>query len=173
MPTSTLALHGGTPVRTAAWPSWPQWDESERTGLLAVLERGEWGGYDKGVRDFEAAFAVRHAAAHCVTTVNGTTTLETALRALGIGPGDEVIVPPYTFVATASAVRIVGTTPVFADVELDTWNLSIPAVEAAISERTKAVIPVHFGRLPADLDALLPLAAHHNLGMVQRDSRVR
>lgn len=167
MSQSTLALHGGTPVRSKAWPRWPQWDESERDGLLAVLERGEWGGYDKAVRDFEAAFAARHAAAHCITTVNGTTTLETALRALGIGADDEVIVPPYTFIATASAVRIVGATPVFADVELETWNLSIPAVEAAISERTKAVIPVHFGGLPADLDALLPLAARHNLAVIE------
>lgn len=165
--TSSLALHGGAPVRTKAWPTWPQWDESERTALLAVLERGEWGGYDSAVRDFEAAFAARHAAAHCVTTVNGTTTLETALRALGVGPGDEVIVPPYTFVATASAVRIVGATPVFADVELETWNLSIPAVEAAISERTKAIIPVHFGGLPTDLDALLPLAARHGLAVIE------
>ena len=167
MPQSTLALHGGTPVRNKAWPRWPQWDENERAGLLAVLERGEWGGYDRAVREFETAFAARHAAAHCVTTVNGTTTLETALRALDIGPGDEVIVPPYTFVATASAVRIVGATPVFADVELETWNLSIPAVEAAISPRTKAVIPVHFGGLPADLDALLPLAARHGLAVIE------
>jgi dTDP-4-amino-4,6-dideoxygalactose transaminase len=167
MSQSTLALHGGTPVRSKAWPRWPQWDETERSGLLAVLERGEWGGYDKAVRDFEAAFAARHAAAHCITTVNGTTTLETALRALGVGAGDEVIVPPYTFVATASAVRIVGATPVFADVELETWNLSLPAVEAAISERTKAVIPVHFGGLPVDLDALLPLAARHGLAVIE------
>ena len=143
-----LAIHGGDPVRARPWPGWPQWDENERAGLLAVLERGEWGGYDAAVDEFERAFAARHAARFCVTTVNGTTTLETALRALCIGPGDEVIVPPYTFVATAAAVRTVGATPVFADVELETWNLSMPAVEAAISARTKAIIPVHFGGLP-------------------------
>lgn len=167
MSQSSLALHGGSPVRSKAWPRWPQWDESEQIGLLAVLERGEWGGYDRAVRDFEAAFATRHAAAHCITAVNGTSTLETALRALGIGPGDEVIVPPYTFIATASAVRIVGATPVFADMELETWNLSIPAVEAAIGPRTKAIIPVHFGGLPVDLDALLPLAARHGLAVIE------
>ena len=164
---SALAIHGGQPVRTQPWPSWPQWDETERAGLLAVLERGEWGGYDTDVTEFESAFAARHAAQFCVTTVNGTTTLETALRALEIGPGDEVIVPPYTFIATAASVRIVGATPVFADVDLDTWNLSTPAVEAAISDRTKAVIPVHFGGLPVDFDSLLPLAHKHNLFVIE------
>jgi len=164
---SALAIHGGQPVRTQPWPSWPQWDETERAGLLAVLERGEWGGYDTAVTEFESAFAARHAAQFCVTTVNGTTTLETALRALEIGPGDEVIVPPYTFIATAASVRIVGATPVFADVDLDTWNLSTPAVEAAVTDRTKAVIPVHFGGLPVDFDSLLPLARKHNLFVIE------
>ena len=121
----TLAIHGGEPVRTRPWPGWPQWDESEQAGLMAVLERGEWGGYDAAVAEFESAFAARHGARFCVSAVNGTTTLETALRALGIGRGDEVIVPPYTFIATAAAVRIVGAIPVFADVDLDTWNLSV------------------------------------------------
>ncbi len=167
MTKSTLAIHDGQPVRTQPWPSWPQWDETERAGLLSVLERGEWGGYDTAVEEFETAFAARHAAQHCVTTVNGSTTLETALRALDIGPGDEVIVPPYTFIATAAAVRIVGATPVFADVELESWNLSAEAVAAAISPRAKAVIPVHFGGLPVDFDALLPLARRHNLHVIE------
>lgn len=86
MTKTELAIHGGQPVRTQPWPSWPQWDETERAGLLGVLERGEWGGYDTAVTEFESAFAARHAAQHCVTTVNGTTTIETALRALEIGP---------------------------------------------------------------------------------------
>ena len=167
MKESPLAVHGGEPVRTKPWPSWPQWDETERAGLLAVLERGEWGGYDTAVAEFESAFAARHAARFCVTTVNGTTTLETALRALDIGPGDEVIVPPYTFIATAAAVRTVGATPVFADVDLDTWNLSIPAIQAAFSARTKAIIPVHFGGLPVDFDSLLPFAQRHNLSVIE------
>ena len=153
MTKTQFAIDGGQPIRSQRWPSWRQWDETERAGLLAVVERGEWGGYDTAVAqkalryaafrhchsamatatEFETAFAARHAARFCVTTVNGTTTLETALRALDIGPGDEVIVPPYTFIATAASVRIVGATPVFADVDLETWNLSIPAVEAAVS----------------------------------------
>ena len=164
---TTLAIHGGEPARNRPWPGWPQWDESEQSGLMAVLERGEWGGYDAAVADFENAFAARHAARFCVTAVNGTTTLETALRALGIGRGDEVIVPPYTFIATAAAVRIVGATPVFVDVDLETWNLSVSAVEAAVNPRTKAVIPVHFGGLSVDLDSLLPLARRHNLVVIE------
>lgn len=167
MTRSTLAMNGGQPVRSQPWPSWPQWDDSERAGLLAVLERGEWGGYDTAVEEFETAFAARHAAGFCVTTVNGSATLETALRALEIGPGDEVIVPPYTFIATAAAVRLVGATPVFADVELESWNLSAEAVEAAIGPRTKAIIPVHFGGLPVDFDALLPLAQRHGLFIIE------
>ena len=164
---STLAIHGGEPARNRPWPGWPQWDETEQSGLMAVLERGEWGGYDAAVADFENAFAARHAARFCVTAANGTTTLETALRALGIGRGDEVIVPPYTFIATAAAVRIVGATPVFVDVDLDTWNLSVSAVEAAVNPRTKAVIPVHFGGLSVDFDSLLPLARRHNLIVIE------
>lgn len=162
-----LALHGGKPARSRPWPRWPQWNESEREGLLAVLERGEWGGYDKAVAEFEAAFAARHAARFCITMVNGTLTLETALRALDIGRGDEVIVPPYTFVSTAAAVARVEATPVFADVDLETWNLSIPALEAAVSEHTKAIIPVHFGGLPVDFDELLPIAARYGLAVIE------
>jgi dTDP-4-amino-4,6-dideoxygalactose transaminase len=162
-----LALHGGAPVRTESWPRWPQWNDRERENLLGVLERGEWGGFDPAVAEFEAAFARHHGAKHCITTVNGTTSIEAALRALGVGPGDEVIVPPYTFIATAAAVRVVGATPVFADIEPDTYNLSATAVEAAISPRTKAIIPVHFAGLPVDLDALLPLAQKHGLAVIE------
>lgn len=162
-----LAMHGGTPVRTKQWPTWPQWGESERTRVLEVLDSGEWGGFNSVVKEFEAAFAKRHAARHCISAANGTLSLEAALRVVGIGPGDEVIVPPYTFIATANAPRLVGATPVFVDVEPDTYNLDISAVEAAISSRTKAIIPVHFAGLPVDLDALLPLAAKHGLYVIE------
>ena len=86
---------------------------------------------------------------------------------LDIGPGDEVVVPPYTFIATANAVRLVGATPVFVDIEPDTYNLDIAAVEAALSPRCKAVIPVHFAGQLVDMDALLPLAAKHGLAVVE------
>lgn len=164
---STLALHGGTPIRTKPWPNWPISGEAEKTAVLSVLESGEWGGFNEAVQKFEAAFAKLHAAKHCIAVANGTTSLEAALRVLGVGVGDEVIVPPYTFIATANAARLAGATPVFVDVEPDTYNLDIAAAEAAITPRTKAIIAVHFAGHPADLDALMALAEAHNIGIIE------
>jgi dTDP-4-amino-4,6-dideoxygalactose transaminase len=162
-----LALSGGAPVRTKEWPRWPQWGEAEAKRLQEVLESGEWGGFHKFVNEFERAFAQRHQAKHCVSAVNGTMTLEAALRVLGVGPGDEVIVPPYTFIATANAVRLVGATPVFVDIEPDTYNLDVSKIEEALSPRTRAIIPVHFAGLPVDMDRLMPLAQKHGLAVVE------
>ncbi|MEZ4867621.1 MAG: DegT/DnrJ/EryC1/StrS family aminotransferase [Caldilineaceae bacterium] len=162
-----LAINGGNPVRTQGWPRWPQWDALEAQKLQEVLESGEWGGFHPAVHEFEQAFAQRHQAKHCFAAANGTVTLEAALRVLGVGPGDEVIVPPYTFIATANAPRLAGATPVFVDIDPATYNLDLDAVEAALSPRTKAIIPVHFGGLPIDLDRLLPLAEKHGLYVVE------
>lgn len=162
-----LAIHGGEPLRTKVWPRWPQWGEAEARRLHEVLESGEWGGFNPLVREFEERWAERHQAKHCITAVNGTLTLEAALRVLDIGPGDEVIVPPYTFIATANAVRLVGATPVFVDVEADTYNLDIDRVAEAIGPNTRAIIPVHFAGLAVDMDRLLPLARQHGLAVVE------
>jgi dTDP-4-amino-4,6-dideoxygalactose transaminase len=164
---SKLAINGGSPVRTESWPRWPQWDERERERVLGVLASGEWGGFNPVVKDFEAAFARRHEAKHCIAVTNGTASLEAALRVLGVGPGDEVIVPPYTFIATANAVRLAGATPVFADIEPDTYNLDVEQVEKAISKRTKAIIPVHFAGLPVDMDELMLVAHERELAVVE------
>src|SRR5687768_15252396 len=100
----TLAVHGGTPVRQRPFPRWPMWDETERLGLLEVLEQGVWSsGVGEKVTEIEQAFAAFHDAAFGIAAPNGTISLEIAMAALGIGAGDEVIVPPYTFYATASA----------------------------------------------------------------------
>lgn len=149
------------------WPRWPQWDDRELAGLRQVLESGNWGGYSKALGTFERAFAERHAARHCISAMNGTVSLVAAFAACDIGPGDEVIVPAYTFFATASAVRLAGATPVFVDIEPDTYNLDVAAAEAAVSERTKAIVPVHFAGLPVDLDLLLPLAEKHELVVIE------
>jgi hypothetical protein len=117
-----LALQGGAPVRTAEWPRWPQWGDGEREQLESVLQSGEWGGYSEVVAQFEEAFARRHQAKHGIGVANGTLSLAAALQTAGIGPGDEVIVPPYTFIATANAVQLVGATSVFVDIELETFN---------------------------------------------------
>lgn len=157
----------GSPVRTKGWPAWPVWDDNDRARLEQVLESGEWGGYSPLVEQFEAAFAASVGARHAITAPNGSLTLEAALRTLGVGPGDEVVVPAYTFVATAFCVTQVGARPVFADIDADTLNLDPEALRAALTERTKAVIPVHFAGLPADLDAICAIASQAGIAVVE------
>lgn len=163
----SAAILGGIPVRTDPWPSWPTWDEAEERALLEVLHSGEWGGYAAGVGEFEQRFAALTGTAHCVTTSNGTVSLVAALAALGVSAGDEVLVPAYTFAATANAVALLGARPVFVDIEPGTWNLDAAAAEAAITDRTRAIVPVHFAGHPVDLDVLLPLAERHGLAVLE------
>lgn len=160
------ALLGGQPQHPGPWPSWPVHDEREREALLAVLDSGQWW-YGERVRDFEQAFAAFQDARFGVTTTSGTTALELALIGAGVGAGQEVIVPPYTFVATASAVLKANAVPVFADIELETLNLDPAQVEAAITDRTAAIVPVHFGGLPADMDRLLAIARARGLRVIE------
>lgn len=168
---SELALLGGTPVRATPFTTWPQYDERERQALLEVLESRVWW-RTPGTRAlrFEQEFAAYHQAKHGIAVTNGTAALEVAMAALGIGPGDEVIVPDYTFVATASAVLFAGARPVFVDVDPRTYCLDPDLAEAAITEHTRAIIAVHLGGHPADLDRLTALARRHNLPLVEDSS---
>ncbi|MFH1919088.1 MAG: DegT/DnrJ/EryC1/StrS family aminotransferase [Planctomycetota bacterium] len=164
----TLAIHGGTPVRTEPFPSWPVFGEEEERRLIAALRSGQWGKIDGSeVTRFEKRFAEYHGAKHGVGVVNGTTGLRLALLALGIEAGDEVIVPPFTFLATASSVVEANATPVFADLNLNTFNIDPGAIEAAITPRTRAVIPVHLGGLPCDMDPIMEIAQRHNLTVIE------
>ena len=161
------ALLGGTPVtKDADWPRWPQWDECEERALREVLNSGHWQAGPQ-VEAFEVEFAAYQGAAHAVCVTNGTSSLEMALRAVGVGPGDEVVVPSYTFAASALSVMAVGATPVLVDVEPETLNIHPQAVEAALSARTKAVMPVHVGGRPVDLDRLPQVAADNGLAIVE------
>jgi dTDP-4-amino-4,6-dideoxygalactose transaminase len=163
-----LAIDGGAPVRTKPWPPWPAFDASEEEALLGVLRSGQWwsvGG--EKVHEFEEAFARFQDARYATCVTNGTAALEIALRALGIGCGDEVIVPPYTFIATASSVLAVSASPVFVDIDPDTFNLDPARIEEAITERTRAVIPVHIAGCPADMDAILAVARKHGLAVIE------
>lgn len=162
----TLALNGGSPTCTISWPSWPVWDDAERHALLNVLESGKWW-YGARVRAFEETFAAYHDARFGITTTSGTTALETALLALGIGAGDEVIVPPYTFLATASAVLRVNAIPVFADIQPHTLCIDPDDVERKITPKTKAIIPVHIAGFVADMDRLRAIAAAHHLKIIE------
>jgi dTDP-4-amino-4,6-dideoxygalactose transaminase len=178
----TLALLGGTPVRIRPWPVWPVFDEREEQALLKVLRSGNWWrhSYGQGVEldedeatsastvgQFQRAFARAHGCQYGICAANGTVTLEIALRAAGVRPGDEVIVPAYTYVATATAPLMVGAVPIFVDIEPDTYNLDPSRVLEALSPRTRAIIPVHFGGQPCNMDAFSALGRQAGLAVIE------
>jgi len=162
-----LALKGGEPVRNKPFPKWPIFGESEMKALKDVLESGFWGIGGSRKKEFEEKFAAYQHAKYGIAVTSGTTALEISLRALGVGCGDEVIVPAYTFMATATAVLYVNAIPVFADIDPETYTIDPKSAESLISERTKAILPVHIGGRPADMDALLSLAKKYGLYIVE------
>ena len=163
-----LALLGGTPIRARPFPAWPVFGKSEEKRLLRVLDSGKWGRLDgPEVAEFEQRFAAAHGCKHGIAIVNGTVSLRIALMAAGIPAEAEVIVPPYTFFSTASAVIEANMIPVFADVDLNTFNLDPKAVEAAITPRTRAIIPVHFAGQPADMKRIMAIAKQHKLLVIE------
>jgi dTDP-4-amino-4,6-dideoxygalactose transaminase len=165
-----LAVNGGTPVRTTAYPVWPEWDHRELDAVTSVIRSGTWGGFPEpgtNASRFEEAFAAYQGARHGILMANGTVTMEVALKALGIGWGDEVIVPALTFAATAYAPMAAGALPVIVDVEPRTWTIDPDLVESAITDRTRAIIPVHLGHQMADMDRLAEIAERHGLAIVE------
>ncbi len=163
-----LALFGGKPVRTKPFPAWPIFGKAEEQRLLATLRSGQWGKLDgPEVAEFEKRFAAMHGCKHAIGVVNGTVSLRIALLAAGIRAEDEVIVPPYTFFSTASAVIEANAIPVFADIDLETFNIDPRAILSAITPRTKAIIPVHFAGQIADMDAIMSIAKQHNLTVIE------
>lgn len=165
-----LAITGGKPIRPQGYPAWPVWDQREIDAVTTVVRSGEWGGFpEPGERaaKFESAFAAYQGARHGILMANGTVTMEVALKALGIGWGDEVVVPALTFAATAYAPMAAGALPVIVDVEPRTWTIDPDAIEAAITERTRAVIPVHLGHHMADMDRVVAIARRHDLAIVE------
>jgi dTDP-4-amino-4,6-dideoxygalactose transaminase len=178
-----LAIHGGPQVRTQPFPAWPVFDDREEEKLVKVLRSGKWWRYAYGqgveltekesgedraeVVKFQEAFARTQQAKYAIAGANGTGTLEISLKALGIGPGDEVIVPPYTFIASASAVLQVCAVPIFVDIDPDTYNIDVTKIEAAVTPRTRAIMVVHFAGQPAPMDEILQIARKHNLVVVE------
>lgn len=161
-----LAAAGGTPIRTSPFPGWPVFDATEEEAILGVLRSGSWF-LGERVAEFERTFTEYCEAKHGVSVSSGTVALQVALEAAGVVLGDEVIVPSYTFIATASSVALVGGVPVFVDVDPDTYLIDPAAVEAAITEKTKAIIAVHIAGQPADLDALTAIAAKHGVLLIE------
>lgn len=164
----TLAINGGTPVRSTPLAPWPYFAPDEVQAVVEVLQSGKvnyWTGTH--AREFEAEYAASVDCPHGIALANGTVALEIALRALGIGPGDEVVVTPRTFIASASSVVTCGATPVFADVDRDSGNLTAATVEAVLTPRTRAIIAVHLAGWPCDMDPLLELASRHGLYVIE------
>jgi dTDP-4-amino-4,6-dideoxygalactose transaminase len=167
-PAGKPALLGGDPVRREPFPSWPKIQENDERAWTNVLKQGRWCRMDGSyAKEFEAAWAKMLGAKYCLATASGTTALLTSLHALGIGPGDEVLVPPYTFVATVNVVLLVHALPVFVDTDLETFQMDAGKIEAAITERTKCILPVHLGGAPADLDKILAIAEKHKLPVLE------
>ena len=164
---ATLAIHGGKPLRERPYPSWPVSGPREQELLREVLGSETWGGNSELVTRFEQLFASVHNCDYGVAAANGSVAIEVALQAAGIGPGDEVIVPAHSFVATATAVSRVGGVPVFVDILPDSYNLDYRKIEAAVSAKTKALIVVHFGGTLADMDHILDVAEGKNLTVVE------
>lgn len=152
----------------AALPGWPIFDDEQIEAVVAVLRSGRtnyWTGQQ--CRVFERAFAGYCGAAHALSTASGTRALEMSLVGLGIGPGDEVIVPARSFIATASAVVLCGAVPVFADVEHDSQNLTAASAAAVLTPRTRAIIAVHLSGWPCEMDSLCDLASERGLYVVE------
>ncbi len=167
---SELAILGGAPVRRRPFSPWPQYLPADAERLQSVLESRHWGGYPLPSRyagEFAERFAALHNARYGLCVSNGTIALIAALRAAGIGFGDEVIVPAYTWDGTATAVLFAGGVPVFADIEPDNYCLSVDATRRAITPRTRAILPVHLAMRFADMDGLLALAREHNLKVIE------
>jgi dTDP-4-amino-4,6-dideoxygalactose transaminase len=167
---SELAILGGPKIRTEPYPQWPVWDQRDIDAVTEVIKSGRWGGYPyPGPKTSELAkkFAEMQGGGYAVPMANGTVTMEVALRAAGVGWGDEVIVPAYTFQATASAPMAAGAIPVIVDIDPNNYCLDPKAAEKAITSKTKAIIPVHLGSNMADMDAIMALAEKYELIVIE------
>lgn len=167
---SQLVVLGGEPVRTEPYPEWPVFDERDAKAVTDVVKSGNWGGFPypgPQTSIFLRRFLELQGGEHAVAMANGTVTMEVACRAAGVGWGDEVIVPAYTFQATAAAPLAAGAIPVIVDIDPETYCIDPQAVKRAITPRTKCVIPVHLGAQMADMDAILEIAQRHNLIVIE------
>jgi dTDP-4-amino-4,6-dideoxygalactose transaminase len=165
----TLALRGGTPVRSKPFPStWPLFDEREEKALLGALRSRNWCCLrGNAVYDFEATFSQAMGVPHCVLTNGGTTALSASLHVLGVGPGDEVITTPHTFIATINTITNLYALPVFVDIDPETGSINADLIEAAITEHTKAILPVHLAGWPVDIGKIMDLSKKHGIPVVE------
>ncbi len=172
--TRALAALGGSPVRTKPFPAWPPATPEMEQSVVTALRSGKWGRTLKGamqgtglVVEFEKRFAELTGAAYCLATGSCTQSLHTALHAVGVGAGDEVLVPPCTYIATIQAVLLCGALPVFVDVDLDTFQMDPDKIEPLVNGNTRAAMPVHIGGLPCDMEKIMAVAGNRGLKVVE------
>lgn len=159
---------GGPKAHPGDFPTWPVFDSTEEQALLNTLKSGQWfRGNGKSVAQFEEAYKNLTGAKHCLATSCGSTALTTAFGAMDLGPGDEVLIPPYTFVATFNCVTMHYALPVFVDTDLETFQIDANKIEAAITSETRALLPVHIGGSPANLDTIMEIADRRKLPVVE------
>jgi perosamine synthetase len=165
---NVLALNGGTPVRTEGFPRWPQTGELDEANILKALRNHRWCTFDgEFIPQFEKAWAEKIRARGCAMTPCGTHALHMALELLGVGPGDEVLVSPYTYIATIDAIMLCYALPVFVDSDVKTFQMDPDDIEHRITEHTRAILPVHIYGAPAHMDKILAIAQKHNLPVIE------
>jgi dTDP-4-amino-4,6-dideoxygalactose transaminase len=162
------ALLGGTPVHAGGWPAWPEWRQSWEPSILQVLRSGKWyRGSGEQVQQFEAAYAALLGARRCLATASGTTALVVGMHVLDVDAGDEVIVSPFTFIASYNAILLQKALPVLADTDPATLTMDPASIERRITERTRAIMPVHIYGMPCDMDPILAIARKHRLAVIE------
>lgn len=162
------AILGGEPVRKKSWPSWPQSEPQDEAKLIEALRACKWWRKEGHfVRDFEQAWAARMGARHCLATANGTSALMASLHALDVGPKDEVIVSPYTFIATINSILAHYALPVFADSDPDAGLIDAGKIEALITPRTRCIMPVHLGGYVADMDRIMDISKRRSVPVIE------
>lgn len=163
-----LALLGGEKVHKGSWPSWPVWNQAAEKDIAEMYRSGRWFyGAGEHVAEFEKLYAELVGAKRCVTTSSGTTALLTSLFVCGVDAGDEVIVSPYTFIATYNTVLQQKALPVFADTDPETIMIDPRTIERKITDRTSAILPVHIYGSPCEIDTIVNIAKKHNLKVVE------
>lgn len=167
--TDKPALLGGAPVHKSGWPQWPEWREAWEPEIVEVLRSGRWSSSGGGgqVADFETAYARLLGADRCLATSSGTTALTTAMHVIGVDAGDEVITSPFTFIATYNTILMLKALPVFADTDPATLTMDPASIESRITERTRAIVPVHIYGMPCDMDPINAIAKKHNLAVIE------
>jgi dTDP-4-amino-4,6-dideoxygalactose transaminase len=162
------ALLGGTPVHKGGWPAWPEWRQAWEPSILDILRSGRWyRGSGGQVAQFEAAYAKLLGARRCLATASGTTALIVAMHVLDVDAGDEVIVSPFTFIASYNAILINKALPVLADTDPATLTMAPASIEDRVTERTRAVMPVHIYGMPCDMDPIMAAARKRGLAVVE------